>query len=576
MLKLKGPILVIFLVHFLNVSFAADKVEEKKEGSYGNVAVNETLLKMFQVPGVKAIHEECTKSFTTRIEKIPSCVWEAVEKNQEQKKAVLAIYAAEAKASKSNSGNSRSPASEKTSTALTGKVLPVTIDYSSDPTVQALSEYFGKKLDEILDPTKALTLEEQKAGKILSTDHKKFIDLYKSELGKTIINAFTSYCLDTSSLSCGVNSDYCLISESEHMRKQQREENIKSLKNENLDLNSQSSVAKRWNNCIVSVPKTCDMKDDKSSDDKVYSKQRACIIVDYVKSARKSIMVADEQKKFYDELAKSNGPGGGIASNFQAITDENKTSADAVLTITGKDVEDSLKKTKEKDLAEFDKCLKGDKLNEELCKKFLNTKTDLNSKSLTELTLRQNAQGEALKEELNSSPTKVVSYLKEEGYEDQEISKITQDKDSLEKIKKQIIDRYTSQKDAIIKEMADRIKSKTSEEDGKISNSQGNRSKLVDIKNSINSKSSDLANLVQFNNIVSSYLSIDSGDKKVERNTASLFAETRSMNKDEAKVVMKKIEEAKLVDKKNNADLNVNTINESFLKYDEMKKVKPQ
>ncbi len=577
---LKASIFTIFILHnfcVVSLLFAAEKDDTKKDGVYGNVAVDETLLKMFQVPGVKAKHEDCVKRNAKFTENVPTCVWKEI--SDDQRKAVQAIYAAEAKANKSNAGsNSRAPASDKGDTTLTGKVLPAKTDYSSDPAVQALSEYYGKKLNEILDPSQALTLEEQKAGKILSTDHKKFIDLYKSELGKTIISAFTSYCLDTKDDTCHSGDPYCLIAKKDEDRKKDREENLKLLKSNGLDLNSKSNQSKKWNNCIVSVPKVCEIKlattAAAASENEEYSKQRACIIVDYVKAARKSIMVADEQKKFYDDLAKANGTGGGIAENFQAITDENKTSADSILAITSKDVEDNLKKTTKDNLAEFDACLdKSKNINEELCKKFLNTKTDVNSNSITELGLRQNAKEEALKEELNSSNAKVVSYLKEEGFEEKEIKSITEDKTSLEKIKTQILARYAAEKDAIIKEMARRIDSKTSSEDGKL-DTVTNKSKLDTIRSAISNKSSELANLVQFNNIVSSYLSIDTGNKKIERNTASLYAEVKTMNKDEAKILGERIKDAKLVEKKNNADLDVDTINESFLNYDELEKKK--
>lgn len=579
-----------------SLSYAADnKAEAKKEVIYGNVTVNETLDKMLQVPGVKAIYDGCVKTHSSGNAAVPNCVWDKVSKNPDQKKAVQGIYALETSGKKSDKtsessggasgGASRSPAGEtKPEKSLTAKILPVATDYSSDPAVVALSKFYEKKLDEILDPSKALSLEDQKAGKILSTDHRKFIDLYKSELGKTIINAFTSYCLDTDDTSCQKGGT-CILSDVQSTREDNRKKNLENLKSNSLDLDSKGPQAAKWNYCITNVPKICDSQPTMSSPatqtekDETYSKRRACLIVDYVKAARKNIMVADKQKEFYDEMNKTNGAGGGIAQNVHVITDENKLSADAVLSITSKDVENSLKDSEEYQLSkkEVEACY-DDKtqkiLNTDACKKFLNTDKDANEASLTELAMRQNIQSEELKVELDSSDKKIVSYLKEEGYKEEEIKKITDDKDSLQKIKDQIIARYKSEKEAIIQEMADRIKNKTSDAEGKI-DANSDSGKMGEIRKAINNKSSELAGLVQFNNIVSSYLTIDSGNNKIERNTASLFAETKVMDTKDSKIVGEKITAAKLVDKKNNADLNVNTLNSSFLQYDEIKAKTP-
>lgn len=577
--------LVILLTSSL--SYAADnKTETKKDVVYGNVTVNETLEKMLQVPGVKAIYDGCVKTHSSGSAAVPNCVWDKVSKNPDQKKAVQGIYALETSGKKTDgasaspsSSPSRSPAGEtKPEKSLTAKILPVATDYSSDPAVVALSKFYEKKLDEILDPSKALSLEDQKAGKILSTDHRKFIDLYKSELGKTIINAFTSYCLDTDDTSCQKGGT-CLLSDVQSTREDNRKKNLENLKSNSLDLDSKGPQAAKWNYCITNVPKICDSQPTQSQKDETYSKRRACLIVDYVKAARKNIMVADKQKEFYDEMNKANGSGGGIAQNVHVISDENKLSADAVLSITSKDVENSLKDSEEYQLSkkEVEACY-DDKtkkiLDTDACKKFLNTDKDANEASLTELAMRQNIQSEELKVELDSSDKKIVSYLKEEGYKEDEIKKITDDKDSLQKIKDQIIKRYKSEKEAIIQEMADRIKNKTSGTEGKI-DANSDSGKMGEIRKAINNKSSELAGLVQFNNIVSSYLTIDSGNNKIERNTASLFAETKAMDTNDAKIVGEKITAAKLVDKKNNADLNVNTLNSSFLQYDEIKAKTP-
>ncbi len=566
------PLLLLLFVLHTGLIWAADP-GAKKSDVYGDVVVNDSLKKILSIDGVTPIYEDCKKRHQKFSDKIPQCIWDEVVKKPDMKKAVQAAYAEEIKTGMTKvDSKGRTPATEKTDDKirLTDREKNVAINYESDPAVAALSKFYGDKLDQILDPEKGLTSEERKNGVILSVDHRKFADLYKSELGKTIINAFTSYCMETDPSTCCKKDDQdcakneirCTIDADPDKAKAHKISNLESLKKGQVELKSGTAESFKWSRCIMDVPDVCESK--KSND---ISKQRACLIVDYVKAARKNIMIVDDQKKFYDELAKTQGRSG-IAQNIKIITDENKATADAILEMTAKDVKDTLKDSTAASEKEMDGCF--DKktnqiVNAEVCKKFLNTNTDANEAALAEFGMRQLAQEETLKEELKSSNARVADYLKEEGYSDQEIQKITQNKQSIEDIKKQITERFAAEKKAIIQEMSEKIQGKTSSANGKID--AADTSKLEKIRSEISGRSSDLANLVQFNNIVSSYLNIDNGGK-MERNTASLFAEVRSMDKTEAQGLQNKIKDADLKDKKSTADLNVDTINNAFLNYE--------
>lgn len=559
------PLLLLLFILQTSSIWAASTVDKPTE-VYGDVAINDSLQKILAIPGVSTIYETC-KNAKTPIDKLPDCVWTGVKTKPDLKKAVQAAYTDELKSGAIKADpkeKDRSPASTSDKLSLTTRSKNVGINYESDPTVAALSKFYGDKLDQILDPDKGLTSEEKKNGVILTVDHRKFADLYKSELGKTIINAFTSYCMDTDPKTCCEKSDSdevcknkrCMI---EGDVEENRKNNLSSLKSGNFASGTNESF--KWSRCIMDVPDVCEKASSGSE-----SKQRACLIVDYVKAARKNILIVDAQKKFYDELAKKGGSTG-IAQNMKVVTDENKETSDAILEMTSKDIKDALKESKEASTKEIDGCLDKNTnkiVNEAACKKFLSTNTEENAAALTEFTLRQNIQEELLVEELDKGE-RVADYLKEEGYSEQEIQKIVQNKQSLEEIKEQIKQKFADEKAAIIKEMASRITSKTSTEAGKIGTQDV--SKLEKIRSEISNRDKDLANLVQFNNIVSSYLNIDSGGK-MERNTASLFAEVRSMDKQDAQGMQNKIKEADLKDKKSTADLNVETINNAFLNYE--------
>ena len=167
-------------------------------------------------------------------------------------------------------------------------------------------------------------------------------------------------------------------------------------------------------------------------------------------------------------------------------------------------------------------------------------------------------------------------YLKEEGYSPDQIKTMTVDKEAIADLKAQILNRFANQKAAIIKEMAGRIADKTAVAEGVITPKGGavkkdDISKLEKIKIELESRTSDLQNLVYFNNIVSSYLTVEDKTKKsASRNTASLFSEANTLEKEQAKLLKDQIKDADLKDQKGQAsttDLDVDNINKSFLNY---------
>jgi hypothetical protein len=566
-----------------SISMAADSTPKENKVS-GGIVINDSLKKLMDIDGVEPIYKDCKQRHAIETESQTKdtldCLWKAVKNNAQLKKKVQEVYAQELKGEKTSTEDGRAPASTSSLT-LTARKASIATDYESDPAVTALSEYYGKKLDTILNPEVALTAEERKKNTILSVDHRQFIDLYKSELGKTIINAFTSYCLDTEPDSCVCTSaeqkacaedkencrceaSSCVISNSESDRKKHREANLESLKV--ADLKNNSSDAIKWNMCIGSVSKSCRSDSPKDLDE---TNKRACLIMDYVKSARKNIMVADTQKAFYDDLNSTQSAN--IASNMKTITDLKITSSDTLLEMSSTDVKTATQKPLKSKITELEGCYKnGVIVNAKACEKYLSVNKDENDTALAELGMRQIAQQSILEEELGSSDQKVRDYLKEEGFSKEEIETMTADKKNIVQVKDEILQRYANQKAAIIKEMADRIADKTSATDGKIESNESNLTKLEKIKKELESRSSDLQNLVYFNNVVSSYLEISDGKGNNSRNTASLFAEANSLEEDQAKLMKNKIKEADLKDQKgsaNTTNLEVETINDAFLDY---------
>ena len=548
------------------------QAQATKAKVYGDVATSDdqAMKKMLAIPEVKAQYDSCTKA-NVKLEEMSNCLWNGGSGvpplSDDAKKQVKNRYAAD----EATSG--RSPASAPTdpkaasgvTSKLTGNSDNLSIDYKSDPAVRALTDFYNKKLNEVLNPD-----ANNKDKKTITTvDQSKFIQLYSSELGKSVVNSFVSYCMETSS-TCGSDpKDPSLCEFDKVDGPKNAKKNLDDLKTANLD----TSAGTRWTSCIASVSGVCYDLSVKVGDDNYYSKQKACLVVDFVKAARKNLMIAEEQKQFYDGLT----PAVGIASNMKAA-DENSLAADKITSITSSDVGKDFQNTQNKkeniakvddDLAkEAEECAKDG--TSAKCKNIIDTNVDAKKEAVAEFGLRKLAQEDDLSKKLDD-PKAVAQYLKEEGYDDAKIKDLTSTPQKLEEIKDQIKKRFDSEKEAIIAEMAQKVNGKITSNDGKI-DLNSDSAKISAIKQDFSSRSADLKNLIQFDNIVSSYLTVvDSKNTKAtpSRNTASLYAELKGMdpNTAEAKALKAQIEASKDVkETSGTADLSVDQINE-LLKY---------
>ncbi len=566
--------LLLISALLFNTALGADKNPAKAKEQYGAVTTQEdgTLQKLLSVPGVDEKYKECQKNHPTDLDKIPECIWSNI--TPDQQKQVKDLYAQEDKKNATaapvdaNAAAVDATVGKKTFKAdLTDRKLDVGIDYKSDPTVKALSDFFGKKLDEALNGNP----KDAKDKSVSSVDHKKFIDLYTNELGKSVVNAFTSYCMETKS-TCVSGSSQCLIDSDPNERKKDIKSNLDYLRQHSTFSDSEGEV---WKKCIADVSKVCYETDSKETDPtKAYSRDRACVIMDFVKSARKSLQAANDQKTFYDGL-KAQGIAN-VAFNVKAIdNNDKKLTADQLTQITSEDIGKDFKNkdNKTENIAkvttdiqkEADECTKDNaKINDqEKCKKFLDTNANKNSDAVAEFGLRQFAKGDDLSEKLKNDDS-VKAYLKEEGYSDSEIQQMTS-KDKIQGVRDQIAKRYENEKNAIIKAMADKVSRKTASTDGKIEEKDANN-KMSLIKEDLKNRNEDLKNLIHFNNIVSSYLTIEDQNKKSSRNTASLFAEVQSYNGADAEKLKDNLKNNKdLKQDQTSSNLDVNTINKSLI-----------
>ncbi|MDD4974982.1 MAG: hypothetical protein PHY93_11560 [Bacteriovorax sp.] len=594
---MKPNLLLLFTLLISNSALTAGPQKTNAaKAIYGGMSIKEdsTLKKLLTLPEIAAQYKNCQDSLGKKLDEIPNCLWngngsDIPPLNKTQKDEVKKIYAQEESggASKDKVAEADVTATNVKTTNLTNRNLTIATDYKSDPAVKVLSAFFGKKLDEALNGS----AQDIKDKKIVTVDHTKFIDLYTSELGKSIVNSFTSYCMETDPSCRAISKDpvdgkdkftseLCLTSATTKKKEDYIKANLKTINEANFTETEGSA----WQHCIGTVSSVC--YDNKSTDpDNVYSKQKACLVMDFVKSARKNLIIADQQKLFYGSLLGGGDKGpASIASNMKVSDNSKDLTADKLTEITsndvGKDFKDSdnqnenISTTNKSIAAEAVDCVgpDGQMTTQDKCKKFLDVNTNKNTDAVTEFGLRQFAKEEALSEKLDDK-TNVGSYLKEEGYTDDQIKNLTS-AENIEEVKAKIKKRFSEEKDAIIKEMASKITAKTTVSDGSIDKDK-DLSALGKIKTDLASRNDDLKNLIHFNNIVASYLTIselnqDGTIKKgtsPTRNTASLFAEVKSMDQKDSKDIMEKIKNNKdLKEDQTTPDFKIGDINQ-LLKY---------
>jgi hypothetical protein len=572
------------ILSLLLVATNAFGAAEKKQEVIGNVAADSALGKLLSVPGVDAIYKQCDKDNATQKDLVPKCIWDKVKLNDGLKKQVEAKYQ-EIVTTKPNPSGGRAPASAAKETPLTARNVNIDTDYNSDPGVKALSDFFGSKLAEVLHPEN----KDPKTNKFTVADHEKFISLYKTVLGKSLVNSLTAYCLNTDQSKCATDSagnvtGACLYDVG------QKKTNVDSLKNASFKDNS--TQGQDWMRCISAVPTVCyegaldnaGFDNDKTKE----SKKQACLVMDFVKASRKNIILADKQEAFYNELTTRNEVKMNVG-NIQAI-DDKKGTDEALTQISSSDLEKEYvgkdgKKTSVKNVNDglakaMESCIdKNDNIkNDANCKKYINTNAEENNKSVVEFALSQNIANDNLADKLNDDKN-VAAYLKEEGYTKEQIDKMTEEQ-NIDKIRDDIKNRFKAEKDAIIAEMQAKVEKKTTDKNDDI---QGSKNKLKTIKDQFSGRTEDLGQLIKFTNIVSSYLTIEDENakkdptkkQKVQRNTASLLAEVNTMKGADAEVMKQNIKDAGIsADNKNNPKLTTEQINCAITKYKDQDKCK--
>lgn len=426
-----------------------------------------------------------------------------------------------------------------------------TVKRTKSKAITALESYLEKKLELALygeERSNRGANGKAKDKKDIMMDHNVFHRLYKSQLGKNVISSLSSYCIEADP-----GKSY-LISESAKDRRDQREENIKLLQSPAID--GKQAGATQWNLCIVNVAPICakevqvitkedgttanginyksdtsvigksDGDDDEKARAKIfkYSNQRACEVVAFIKSAKQSIKaMAIIQKKF--EENKSNNFGNAKTYDVEKMT---TLSSNEFINEKG-DTEESFAEANAAEAKKAKECI--DDIQNPDCTKYFNTDSEGSQKLVDEFSLRSKIQLEKVNTKIKDSTDEegVKKYLTEQGIEESKIADIIQNPDELDKIKKKIAERYKNERTALIDSMNDRLKKKTfataeSEGGDQAAADAKNKTTMENIETDLASKTEEYKQLIFFNNVVSSYLQVGSGESATQ-NTRSRFIE---------------------------------------------------
>ena len=437
-----------------------------------------------EIPEVAQAYEDCQQGGPQNSQKMDECIWNRIKGHSEVKEKI-----------------------EKIQNPERFESIPLaTLRQARDPAMEKLQQYLSKRLEE------AIYGEVQKDGKKMRrmVAHDRFLKLYKSQIGKNIILTLSSYCLDTDP-----NSSKHLIPKDKDAREKARKDNIERLGRFNASRENMANS--RWVECVQEIQNICS-KDNINSKYEG-SRQRACVVTDYVKAARQNLIILATIEKAWDNVKKEKKGGRFIVENiveYDGKKDDDLTSisSNELLNTSGfKEANENLAKNLE------ERCLKGGEEDE--CAQYISQNKEELEKLLGEYRLRSflvQKKVEDMKKE------DIENYLKDEGYSEEQIALKLQDEDA---IKEQITKNYRERREKLIAHLQSKIIESSVE---KGTNFDASKRKLEAIHQELLARPERYKQLVHFNNIVSGYLSFESSEtqkNQERRNIQSIVRELK-------------------------------------------------
>ncbi len=511
---MKSPLFLILLT-FMGPLFGADDDVEKSGVIVKNQSDNlANIIEEFDDVGV--VIKECEQKIKNREineSDKDDCVWGSLDEGTQNK---IIEHLEQTKDGKEVTD---------TSANYTGN-----FKQSQSKATKVLQDYLGKRLE------KAMYGERDANGIKDLGDHNKYYELYKSQLGRTLISTLSGYCIYS-------DPETGFVPKNDNVKANYfRRKNLESLNTIVQAPKSGEEVSgafSGFNKCIAKIGEHCrtgpsdnssyDKDDDKEKDNTDRGIPHPCEINKYMTGVRKSIASLDD---VIEETGKTKNSAVLGIQNVDRPDEEFKV--DNVVNIGSKEVvEDSgYKEALEEEKQVMEECAQ-DPTNGD-CEKYITNKED-DDELINENYIRGLAAQKKLENELEEAKDvdELKKYLLDQGVVEENFDKILQaemaknkDKDPFEVLKELIRNQKEKEKDALHESLVARLKSSqvdrsenaNEDPDEKIQNIFEKKTK------SLSHDAEDLAAVFHYGNVVSSFIEV-TGEGGSSRNTKALATE---------------------------------------------------
>ncbi len=403
--------------------------------------------------------------------------------------------------------------------------------------IKTLEAYMQKKLEE--------ALYDDDKGKIKPVDdHTIFLKLYKSQLGKNLINQVSAFCIYADPNGTG----YVPAPSEGKKLAFYKETNLANLGK--VGVISQktgeegSSAFIGFSACIGNIGNLC-RKDFRANGNELQFVEAnhpnikeeslpvsACEVNKMMTSIKSAIAATDELVEGFEDLNEGNKNNSLLPENMST----KKIDTNSIVNIGSKElIEDSGYKGKLEDLSNEikEKCSDPANLTSEECKKYFTSAED-NEKLKLEADFRNKALAAKVEEDVEAANGDVEGLrkiFKSQGLSDEEFDKLVesaannQNGDTpFDYLKKKITAQYNNERDQLRKSLNDKLELTKVDYQDETKNTAGTADKLA--QHYLDS-AENLAQVYQYANIVSSFIEVEKGGEKT-RNSSALAAELDS------------------------------------------------
>lgn len=378
--------------------------------------------------------------------------------------------------------------------------------------LDSLRKHLRKKLAE------AIVSAAQTEGQRVFLGIQTVYELYEQALGKSVINAVTSFCIEAKEEGEGKYK----ISDNKADRQKQREIHLNKLNN--FLPNGQTAAFRPWAQCISSIAPAC--YEDRAAD--TYTRHRACGVTHYLQALKKALVRTGEIKEALSTITSSSSLDLGVAI-YRG--NRGQTSINRATTLTSGEIptegEEELKEIYERCRLEVER--ETERASEE-CQKFVLSPEEEEAteaqEDMARFALETKIRLERMKKEREEGSKEEIEEMIGAELDDLGIPEegreayladlgLTDPKAILKALGEE---KYTREREALIAHIEKKLEERLAGE------SENN--KIRERGEDVLGQMEEYRELIHFNNVVSSYLEIRSPDgEESSRNTASLALE---------------------------------------------------